>query len=392
MGITFFLCQRFLSMLAFQMRSVAIGWYVYDTTQSALDLGLTGLAQFLPMLVLSPIAGQVADRLDRKQIVKWTLVADAAISAMLYSVTRSNHGSVRGVFLCLILAGAVRPFISSSGQALIPAIVPREGLPKAIAWNANTWHISMVVGPMIGGILYGWSNAAWVFLSSSVLTVTALLLLVRIHPKAQRREIGTMNFESYLSGIFFILKNRVILGAISLDLFAVLLGGAVALLPIIAKDILHVGPEGLGLLRAAPGLGAVITGVILARYPIRRHTGKTMLICVALFGLFTIGFGISTNFYASLLFLFLLGAADLVSVVIRAMMVQLMTPDEMRGRVSAVNFVFIGTSNELGEFESGLTASWWGATPAVIVGGVGTLAIVALWNKLFPELKSFDRF
>lgn len=378
-------------MLAFQMRSLAIGWHIYATTQSPLDLGWVGLAQFLPMLVLSPFAGQIVDRVDRKRVLQWTLVIDGAISGVLFWLAYSHPGSVKGVYPCLILAGAIRPFAATSGQSLLPSIVSTEIFPRAVAWSATTWQIATVLGPVLGGVVYALMGPDWVYLTCALLTGGSGCLLTQVVNRPQHFEKGPVSLESYLTGLRFVMKNRIILGAISLDLFAVLLGGAVALLPIFAKDILNVGPAGLGLLRAAPGTGAVITGIILARYPIKHHTGTIMLACVGIFGIFTIGFGLSTHFYISLFCLFCLGAADLVSVIIRSVMVQMMTPDSMRGRVSAINFLFIGTSNELGEFESGITAAWWGTVPAVVIGGLGTLFVVFFWNRIFPEFRKCDR-
>lgn len=377
-------------MMAFQMRSVAIGWHVYAVTSSPLDLGLVGLSQFVPMLILSPFAGQLVDRVDRKKVLLWTLTIDAGLSLTLFWLANSPQLPVTLIYGCLMVAGAARPFAATAGQSLLPSLVPVVKFPKAVAWNATTWQIAGVLGPTVGGVLYASFGAPSVYLICAVLTVFALLFISRVTPGTQRYDRNPVSLNSYLSGIRFILEKRIILGAISLDLFAVLLGGAMALLPIYAKDILHAGPTGLGFLRAAPGIGAAITGLLLARFPVKKNTGSVMLVCVALFGVFTVAFGLSTHFILSTVCLFLMGAVDLVSVVIRSMMIQLMTPDEMRGRVSAVNHVFIGTSNELGEFESGVTAAWLGTVPAVVLGGLGTLVVVSLWTWRFPEFRRFD--
>ena len=385
-----FWASRVLSTTAFQMQSVAVGWLVYELTGSALDLGLVGLAQFVPMLALALVTGHVADNFDRSQI----LVACQAVK--LLTAAALGLGSLYGgmpreaIFAVIFVFGAARAFEMPTLQALLPGVVPEPMLPRAVAASASANQTATIAGPALGGLLYA-ASPMLAFATCGILYVLSAFAIVRVHSRLKAADREPVSLDSLLAGIHYIHRNPVIMGAISLDLFAVLLGGATALLPIYAKDILHVGPTGLGVLRAAPGVGALVMSLYLARHPPRRRVGQQMFAAVAAFGIATIAFGLSASFPLSLVALALLGASDMVSVVIRASLVQLKTPDAMRGRVSAVNSVFIGSSNQLGEFESGLTAAWFGTVPSVVIGGVGTLVVVLLWMRFFPALARADR-
>jgi MFS family permease len=301
-------------------------------------------------------------------------------------------GSAYPIYCVLLLNGTVRAFNGPASQAYVPLLVPNEHFPNAIAWSSSLFQTATIAGPMIGGVLYGVSGSpVFVYISAAVAYGLALGFMTRIHLQSDERPRGAASLGMILDGLRYIWRNNLILGAISLDLFAVLLGGAVALLPVYAKEILNTGAMGLGILRSAPGVGAVVMSIAVAHWPLRRRAGAAMLWCVAAFGLFTVVFGISRNLALSLAMLVLLGAADTVSVIVRHTMIQLATPDEMRGRVSAVNMVFIGASNEVGQFESGITAQWFGTVLAVVLGGIGTIGIVALWSWLFPSLRHLDR-
>jgi len=385
-----FWASRVLSTTAFQMQSVAVGWLVYELTGSALDLGLVGLAQFVPMLALALVTGHVADNFDRRRI----LVACQTVK--LLTATALGLGSLYGgmpraaIFAVIFVFGAARAFEMPTLQALLPGVVPEPMLPRAVAASASANQTATIAGPALGGLLYA-ASPMLAFATCGILYVLSAFAIVCVRSRLKAAGRAPVSLDSLLAGIRYIHRNPVIMGAISLDLFAVLLGGATALLPIYAKDILHVGPTGLGVLRAAPGVGALAMSLYLARHPPRRRVGRQMFAAVAAFGVATIAFGLSASFPLSLVALVLLGASDMVSVVIRASLLQLKTPDAMRGRVSAVNSVFIGSSNQLGEFESGLTAAWFGTVPSVVVGGVGTLVVVLLWMRFFPALARADR-
>jgi MFS family permease len=387
-----FQVARLVSILGMQMQSIAIGWQVYAITGRPLDLAWVGLAQFFPAACLSLPAGQVADRADRRRILLGCHAAMASLSLALMLVARSGSHDVGPIYAVLALVGVARAFLGPANQSMLPSLVPVEVFGNAVAWASSLWQSGTVVGPMLGGLVYGLAGAQTVYGAAAVSSLVALSLVSGMTPKPPRRSNdGGPKRASLLDGVRYVRKNGIVLGAISLDLFAVLLGGATALLPVYARDILGLGPVALGALRSAPGIGAAATGVLIAAYPIERGAGAKMLACVGVFGVATIVFGVSHSFALSLAALAVSGAADMVSVVVRSAMVQLATPDAMRGRVSAVNMVFIGASNELGEFESGLTAQWFGAVPAVVLGGVGTLAVVALWAALFPALRRVDR-
>ncbi|MBM5810727.1 MAG: MFS transporter [Gammaproteobacteria bacterium] len=386
-----FLIARFIVSMAAQMQTVAVGWQVYEITRDPLDLGLIGLSQFLPFVLLVLPAGQVADRYNRARIIGLCYSLGLVCAALLLALTLSGSTRTWPVFAVMVLFGTARAFSMPSGQALLPNLVPPELFSRAVAVNSSTWQISTVAGPALGGLIYLLGPQA-VYGSVAVLTVAGVLLLRGVRAPAPVAQQEPDNWHTLLEGLRFVFRQRLVLAAISLDLFAVLFGGATALLPAYASDVLAVGPDGLGWLRAAPGIGAALVALTLAWRPITRRVGPAMLAGVALFGLGTVVFGLSESMWLSLLALTVLGGADMVSVYIRHVLVQLETPDSIRGRVSAVSAVFIGASNELGEFESGVTAAWWGLKPAVVVGGCVSVAIAGLWLRWFPQLRRMDRF
>lgn len=391
-SFTIFQSARFGVVLATEMQSVAVGWQVYEITKQPLDLGLVGLAQFLPGILLFLVAGHVADRYHRGKLILVCFSGYALCSALLFLVTLRGGHSVYPIYAVLILLGVVRCFSAPASRAIVPQLIPEQHFANAVAWASTIFQGATIVGPSLGGVLYAAAHGPAVVyaLASGVnISAAAATLLVKTQSKARARE--PINVRTILAGFRYIWEHKTVLGSISLDLFAVLLGGAVALLPVYAREILLTGPWGLGLLRTAPGVGAAAMAIYLAHWPMRRRVGATMLWCVAGFGVFTILFGISHSLVLSLAALVMVGATDMVSVIVRAILVQLETPDEMRGRVNSVDMVFIGASNELGQFESGLTAHWFGTVPAVVLGGVGTLAVTALWAWMFPELRKADK-
>jgi MFS family permease len=384
---------RFLSVLSSEMISVAVGWQVYAVTHRPLDLGLVGLAQFAPGILLFLVAGHTADRHSRQAILKICYAGFALCSAALLMLSLRGVASAWPIYAVLLCNGAIRAFNAPTGQAFLPQLVAPEHFPNAVTWGSSFFQTASILGPMTGGLIYGFaSSPAAVYGTATVAYAIATLLLsaVRLDVAARARHEEPVDLE-ILDGLRFIWRSKLILGCMSLDLFAVLLGGAVALLPIYAGEILRTGPYGLGILRASPGVGAVLVAILLAHYPLRRRAGLAMLYCICGFGVFTIVFGLSHSLALSFIALMLTGAFDMVSVIVRSTLVQLATPNEMRGRVSAVNMLFIGASNEVGQFESGLTAQWFGAVPAVVLGGVGSIVVVALWSRLFPSLGGVDR-
>jgi len=383
---------RFFATLAVQMQGVAVGWQVYEITGQTLDLGLVGLAQFLPFVLLILPAGQLADRRDRRGILFACYAAEALCGSLLLLVSTSELAGVWPIFLIIGIYGAARAFMMPAGQAILPNLVPPQDFPNAVALSSSSFQIAVIAGPALGGVLYLAGAPVVYFVEASLLTVAMTLMLFTRLRQGNSQQANRAAGRSLLEGLRFVKSRPVVLGAISLDLFAVLFGGATAMLPAIASDILQVGPTGLGLLRTAPGVGAAVTALMLAYFPIRHHVGRWMFDGVALFGVATVLFGVSDYFPLSLFALFLLGMGDMISVYIRQMLVQLETPDAIRGRVSAVNSVFIGASNELGEFESGVTASLFGLVPSVILGGVATLMVMSLWSRLFPVLRDMDEF
>jgi len=404
---------RFFIVVALEMQSVAVGWQVYEITKRPLDLGYVGLAQFLPGFALFLFAGHAADLFDRRKLLMGCYAGFGLCSALLLAISWRAPHSVHAIYVVLVLLGVFRSFNFPVSRAILPQLVPEEHFSNAVAWNASTFQIATIAGPAIGGIVYAlFRGPEAVYATAVTVSIVSSILTLRIHPlhtsptkELSDRESGQVSdqvsdqvsnnepisLRTVFAGFRFIWEKKLILGSISLDMFAVLLGGAVALLPVYARTILHTGPWGLGLLRSAPGVGAALMAIVVAHRPIRRRAGLTMLLSVAAFGVLTIVFGISHSLILSLVALFLLGASDMVSVIIRATLIQVATPDEMRGRVNAVDMLFIGVSNELGEFESGLTAQWFGTVPAVVLGGVGTLLVIAAWAWLFPELREADQ-
>ena len=387
-GFVLFQIARFMIVAAVEMQAVAVGWQVYDITKRALDLGLVGLAQFLPGILLFLVSGHASDRFERRKVLGACYAGFALCSGLLLLIAERGAHSMRPIYFVLILLGVVRSFNGTASRAILPQLVPDEHFANAVAWNATTFQAATILGPSLGGILYALFHGPSAVYATAMLTaVGALISTFRIRTRPQARKREPMTLKTVFAGLHFIWREKLILGAISLDLFAVLLGGAVALLPVYAREILHTGPWGLGLLRTAPGVGAAAMAVAMAHRPLRGRAGPVLLWGVAGFGIFTIVFGVSTSLTLSLISLIFLGASDMVSVIIRATLVQVQTPDEMRGRVTAVNMVFIGASNELGQFESGVTAQWFGTVPAVLLGGIGTLLVIALWAWLFPDLR-----
>jgi MFS family permease len=382
---------RFCTTLASRMLGVAVGWQVYQLTRNPLDLGFVGLAQFLPFVLLVLPAGYVADHADRRLVLAAAYGVQGICAGVLLWFTLSGAARVSPVFVAMTLFGAARAFSMPASQAMTPNLVPPDVFPKAVAFYSVLLEIATIVGPSLGGVLYllGPSVVYGVVFGLIALVVA---LISTIKPVRATRSTDKGVGADLLGGLRFVLHKRTVLGAISLDLFAVLFGGATALLPAFASDILHIGPAGLGVLRTAPGIGAALTALAVGLAPIERHVGRWMFGGVALFGASTIVFGLSESFWISLIALVLLGAGDMVSVYIRHLLVQLETPDAIRGRVSAVSSMFIGASNELGEFESGVTARWFGLVRATVLGGVATIVVVGVYLKLFPGLRRMDRF
>jgi MFS family permease len=382
----FFVASRFLSSTAFQGASVATGWLVYDITRNPFDLGLIGLFQFLPMLALTLVAGHVADQVDRRRIALCCQVIEAFTMAFMVVGIWQGWLPIWGIFAAVAVLGGAQAFERPAMAALLPSIVPQAQLQSAIATSTSVMQTAMIVGPALGGLLYGFGDIV-PFTVSAICFASASLLVTLVRHPVRTPAKTPVTWGSIFAGVTFIASRKVMLGSISLDLFAVLLGGAVAMLPVYARDILQAGPWALGVLRMSPAIGAVAMSLYLARFPLQHSVGRTMLIAVAVFGLATIVFAFSTNIVLSIAMLVTLGASDTISVVIRSSLVQLLTPDEFRGRVNAVNSLFIGASNQLGEFRAGVFAGFMGPVAAVAFGGIGTLAVVLLWSRLFPELR-----
>lgn len=385
-----FLAGRTCSGVMYQMLSVAVGWQIYAITGDVFYLGLVGLAQFLPMFLLTLVVGHVADRYDRRLIVACCQLAECAGLALLAAGSFGGWLTKEALLLTVSCLGAARAFEMPTMNALLPALVSEAEFPRAAAVTASATQTAFIIGPAAGGLLYAFgAGVVYATACALALAASASFFLVRHAHAAPRREPATL--ASLFAGIAFIRNKPEVLGAISLDLFAVLLGGATALLPAYAKDILHTGPWGLGLLRSSPAIGALFMSLYLSVRPLERGVGRRMFAAVGVFGAVTIVFALSRSFALSMAALVALGAADVISVVVRSALVQLKTPDAMRGRVSAVSSLFIGTSNQLGEFESGVTAAFFGLVPAAVIGGAGTLVVVALWMRLFPELLNAER-
>ena len=386
----FYWFARVSAAVAYQMLGIAVGWQIYALTGKVLYLGLVGLAQLVPTFFLTLIAGQVADRCDRRAVIRACQFVEGAGAFVLAAGSHAGWLDARAILAVLFLVGAARAFEHPTTQALLPNLVSARMLPRAVAWATSSTQTARIIGPALGGLIYA-AGPTCAYLTIGILFSGAglLVFLIRIERMSQKRDV--VSLRSLFAGVAFIRSKPEVLGAISLDLFAVLLGGATALLPVYAKEILVVGPQGLGLLRSAPSAGALLTSLFLVHHPFRHAAGRTMFLAVIIFGVATPVFGVSTSFPLSLCALAVLGAADVISVVIRQSLVQIETPDAMRGRVSAVNSMFVGTSNQLGEFESGLTAAWFGVVPAVVIGGIGTIITALSWMRLFPDLLRVDR-
>jgi len=385
-----FWLARFLATFSTQVVSVAVGWQIYDLTRNPFDLGLVGIVQFLPSLLLVLVTGVVADRYGRRLIMGLSAFLEAACAAAILLLTLRGLSSPLPIFGVLAVFGIARAFFGPASASLVANLVPKEDFANAVAWNSSAWQTATIVGPVAGGLLYG-IGAEMAYGAAALLMLASGLLVFSIPRPDQRNETDKPTLETLFAGFRYIWGEKVVLGAISLDLFAVLLSGAVALLPVYARDILELGPWGLGLLRAAPGVGAIAVAIWLTGHPIRNHAGAIMLFFVALFGLFTVIFGVSTVPWLSIVALAMLGATDMVSVYVRETLIQLWTPDEVRGRVNAVNMVFVGASNELGEFRAGMMAAAIGTVPAVVLGGVGAVGVAGLWAWLFPALRQVRR-
>ncbi len=387
-----FQTARLCMVLAMEMQSVAVGWQVYEITKRPLDLGLVGLVQFLPGILLFLVSGHVADRYDRRRLIVFCYIGYGLSFGLLLLTALRGVRSIFFIFVILVILGIVRAFNGPVSRALLPQLVPEEIFTNAVAWASTLFQGAAILGPAIGGIIYAaFRGPGAVYAVAMAMAIVALICTLRIKMQERSRDRAPVSSTTVLAGLRYIWREKVVLGSISLDLFAVFLGGAVALLPVFAKEILKTGPGGLGLLRTAPGVGAAAMAIVLAHRPIRRKIGLIMLWCVAGFGLFTILFGLSRSLVLSLIALFFVGATDMVSVIVRAVLIQVATPDDMRGRVNAVDMVFIGASNEFGEFESGLTAQWFGTVPAVVIGGLGTLVVTAIWAWRFPELRKVEQ-
>jgi MFS family permease len=381
---------RLCAVLAVQIESVAIGWQVYELTGSALALGYTGLAQFLPFVSFALVGGQVADRVDRRAILVVCQLIMLLCSLLLLSFTLGHFQDVRFVYGVLVLFGTARAFYSPASSALVPRLVPAEELTRAVAVSSTTWQVATIAGPAVGGVLYGWGGARGAYLGSAALCALTVVWMLLLKVRTGRSSREPFSLSTLLAGFHFVRRQRLLLGSITLDLFAVLFGGAVALLPIYARDVLHTGPWGMGLLRSAPAAGAAVVAVFLASRPLGGRAGWKMFASVAVFGAATLVFGLSHSLPLSLVALAVAGGADMVSVVVRSTLEMVATPDDMRGRVGAVNMMCVGASNELGEFRAGAFAEHVGAVTAVVSGAVGTLVVVALWAWGFPELRRVD--
>ena len=388
-GFVLFQIARFLVVSAVEMQAVAVGWQVYEITKRPLDLGYVGLAQFLPGILLFPISGHTSDRFERRNVLSACYGGYVLCFALLLVLSRRGVLSIAPIYVVLVMIGIVRSFNGPASRSILPQLVPEEHFANAVAWNATIFQAATILGPSFGGLVYAaFRGPSTVYAIAAATAFGAMISTFRIKPEVKARSREPMSLRTLFAGLHFIRNNKLILGAISLDLFAVMLGGAVALLPVYAREILHTGPWGLGLLRTAPGAGAAAMALILAHWPLSGKSGPKLLLAVAGFGIFTIIFGLSRSLILSLFALLLAGASDMISVIIRATLTLLATPDEMRGRVTAVDMIFIGTSNEFGQFESGITAQWFGTVPAVVIGGIGTLVIVGLWTWWFPALRN----
>ena len=385
-----FWVSRILSSTSFQMLSVAIGWQMYELTQDAFSLGMVGLAQFIPMLLLTLFVGQIADRYDRRRIVYLSLVIEALTAVFLLIGSIGGWLGREEILIAAALIGACRAFEGPTANALLPQIVSRHVLPRAVSMSTTAIQTALILGPSIGGLLLGFGASIVYFVAAIALMLSALFTYIVKVKQVRNRKGATVSLRSFFSGLEYVRSKPIIFGAISLDLFVVLLGGATALMPIFAQDILQTGPWGLGLLRAAPAVGAIIVSAVLAFYPLEKSVGKTLFGAIAVYGVATMVFALSSNLVLSLLALMVIGGSDVISMVIRSSLVQLQTPDELRGRVNAVNSLFTGTSFQLGEFESGVLAGFVGAVPAVLIGGIGSILVAGLWMVMFPSIRKLE--
>ncbi len=380
-----------------EAQALAVAWQVYQITHKAIDLGYTGLALFLPGLLFLLPAGHAADRFDRRHVIMICYSLQCVCTIILFLFAWHGLHSVWPIYTVLFFVGIGRAFSGPASSALIPHLVPKEDFVNAVTWGATIFQIANISGPALGGILFTLplheriAGAPLVYIFTLITLIWFVVLVGSLSVRPGRMEHREMSMDVILAGIRYVQRTPILLGSISLDLFAVLLGGAVSLMPIFAQDILHAGPRGLGMLRAAPALGALLVSFTLTWWPIRRRAGLLMFTCVGIFGASTVLFGLSKSLPLSMLALFVVGASDMVSVVIRSSLLQLGTPEEMRGRVSAVNSLFLGASNEFGEFESGLTAQWWGAVRAVVIGGIASMMVTGLWSVLFPALRKANQ-
>ena len=386
-----FLFTRSFNVIGVQIVTVAVGWYVYQLTRDPLDLGYIGLAQFAPSLALFLVAGYVLDKYDRRMTIVVSNIIHLAVVLLLLGVLFSNWGGVKTILLILVIHGIARTFFHTAAQAILPNIVASDVFPNAVAYSSSVNKAAQLIGPAIGGVLLAWSQD-WAYYVAGFSFLLAVCTSIVMSGQLKHKSIDRMTLKRVLSGFLYVSQNKVVLGAVSIDLVAVLLGGVMGLLPIYASDILEVGPDGLGVMRAMPGIGAFFMGLALAQIAHPRYVGITMFFTLALFGGSIVIFSLSTVFWISLVALAIYGASDMVSVYIRLTLVQLATPDEMRGRVSAVNSISINASNELGDFRAGLMASGFGTVPAVFLGGVATFAVVGIWMKIFPDLVKISSF
>jgi MFS family permease len=383
-----FLLARLHGLTANQMLMVAVAWHMYDLTSSAWDLGLVGLFQFVPALLVTLPAGHMVDKFHRGRIFALCVFVQALVAALLVGSIHGQFASRSLILAVSVVLGVTRAFQMPAQQALTPTLVPTHLLPRAVALSSGSVQLAIIAGPALGGLLYA-QGAVTVYMTAAVMLLVASVLALGVR-YAHQATTQPATLRHLLAGLVFVWRHKVLMGAVTLDMFAVLLGGATALLPIYARDILHIGPQGLGVLRAAPAVGALFMSMALTRWPLERHVGRRLLMAVAVFGLATVVFGLSHSFWLSALALAITGAADNISVVVRITVMQLETPDDMRGRVAAVNSIFIGASNQLGEFESGVAAALWGPEMSVVSGGLGTVLVACVWLKLFPGLARRD--
>ena len=396
---------RLLVILGAEAQAVAVAWQVYQITHRAIDLGYTGLILFLPGIVFMMLAGHTADRYDRRRVILVCYTLQCLCTTTLLILAWQGTQNVMALYAVLFFIGSGRAFSGPASSALLPHLVEKQHFVNAVSWGATIYQMANILGPAVGGLLFTLPLQRWmpapfgahlygagiVYLFTLITLFGFLTLILSLSVRPGRQEQQALSMNTLLAGFRYVWQKKLLLGVTTLDLFAVLLGGSVALMPIFAEDILHVGPRGLGMLRAAPAIGALAISILLTWKPMQRRAGARMLFCVGVYGAATVVFGLSRNLILSMAALLVVGAADMVSVVVRSSLIQLATPQQMRGRVSAVNYLFIGASNEVGDFESGVTAQWWGAVRAVVIGGIGSIVVTGLWSRLFPTLRQVDQ-